>query len=80
MRETEILKQMIDFQKAMFDNMFNAVTVLQDQTEKMVNTYMDQAQRLPEEGREVIGEWVNTYKEGRQNFRKTVDDLFTNVE
>jgi hypothetical protein len=80
MRDTEIFKHMMHFQKATFDNMFNTVTTIHEQTEKMVNTYMDQTQQLSREGRKIIGEWVNTYKEGCQNFKQTVDELFTHVE
>lgn len=80
MRATEMLKQIIDFQKAVFDNMFNTVTALQEQTEKMVNASMDHTRRLPQEGRKILSEWGNAYKEGRRNYKQTLDELFTHVE
>ena len=80
MDSTKIAKQMIDFQKATFDNSFNAMVMLQEQTEKMVNTFLDQATWLPEEGRRVINEWVDAYKKGREDFKKTVDENFKKVE
>jgi hypothetical protein len=76
----KMAKQMIDFHKATFDNTFNAMVMLQDQTEKMVGTFLEQATWLPEEGKRVIDEWLGAYKKGREDFKKLVDDNFTKVE
>ncbi len=43
----QMTKQMIDFNKTAFDNTFNAMTFLQDQTEKMVSMYMDRPRGFP---------------------------------
>ena len=75
--ETEkFAKQMIDFQKTAFDNTFTAVTMLQDQAERMVNTVIDQATWLPEESRQVIDEMVGAYKKGRTDFKGVMDENF----
>jgi len=71
---------MIEFHKATFDNTFNAMVMLQDQTERMVNITLEQATWLPEEGKRVITEWVQAYKKGREDFRNTVDGNFKKVE
>lgn len=73
-------KQMIDFQKTTFDNTFNAMVSLQEQTEIMVNTIIDQSPWLPEEGKKVINEWLEAYKKGRNDFKKFVDENFKKVE
>ena len=65
MEPIKMAKQMIDFNKATFDNTFNAMTLLQEQTAKMVNTFMGQATFLPEEGKKMLNEWVQTFKKGR---------------
>ena len=80
MEPGKISKQMIDFQKTTFDNTFNAMVSLQEQTEKMVNTIMDQSPWLPEEGKKVINEWVGAYKKGCNDFKKFVDENFKKVE
>ena len=78
--ETEnFAKQMIDFQKATFDNTFTAVTMLQDQAERMVNTMLEQTTWLPEESRRVIDEMVGTYKKGRVDFKGVVDENFVKL-
>ena len=76
----KMTKQMLDFHKATFDNSFNAMVMLQDQTEKMVNTFIAQATWLPAEGRKVVNEWLSAYKKGRVDFKKLVDDNFKKVE
>jgi predicted aminopeptidase len=80
MEPTKMAKQMIDFHKATFDNSFNAMVMLQDQTEKMVNTFSGQATWLPEEGKRAIDEWLKAYKKGREDFKKLVDENFKKVE
>ena len=76
----KLAKQMIDFNKASFDNTFTAMVLLQEQTEKMVNAFMDQATWLPGEGRKALNEWVETVKKGREDFKKVVDQGFGKVE
>jgi hypothetical protein len=87
MDQKQIAKQMMEFNKTAFDNTFNAMTVMQDQTEKLVFRFLEKAPWVPEEGKKVINEWVNAYKKGREEFKATTDesykkvaDYFTNAE
>ncbi|MDD5167637.1 MAG: hypothetical protein PHN75_02390 [Syntrophales bacterium] len=80
MEQGKIAKQMIDFHKATFDNTFNAMSILQEQTERMVNMFLEQSPWVPEDGKKAIDEWVKTYKKGRTDFKATVDDSFTKVD
>jgi hypothetical protein len=73
-------KQMIDFHKATFDNTFNAMVTLQEQTEKMVNLFIEQASWMPDDGKKVLNDWVSAYKKGREEYKKTVDDNFKKVD
>ena len=75
-----IAKQMIDFQKTTFDNTFNAMILLQEQSENMVNTLLNQAVWMPQEGRTAITDWVKSYTKGREEFKKNVDENFIKVE
>ncbi len=78
--ETEnVAKQMIDFQKATFDNTFTAVTMLQDQAERMFNTMIEQTNWLPEESRRAIDEMVGAYKKGRADFKGVMDGNFAKM-
>lgn len=80
MEQGKIAKQMIDFHKATFDNTFNAMSILQEQTERMVNMFLEQSPWVPEEGRKAINEWVKAYKKGRTNFKTTVDESYQKVD
>ena len=71
---------MIEFNKATFDNTFNAMVMLQEQAERLANTLLEQATWLPEEGKKVIEEWVEAYKKGREDFKKAADENFKRVE
>ena len=75
----QMLKQMLDFNKTAFDNSFSAMLTIQEQNEKMVNTFLEQAAWIPEEGKKLIKEWVDTYKKGCDDFKKTADDNFKKV-
>ena len=80
MDQKQLFKQMLDFQKTTFDNSFNAMVLLQEQTEKASVTLLDQATWLPEEGRKAIDEWIAAYKKGREDFKALVDENFSKVE
>jgi hypothetical protein len=75
-----IAKQIIDFNKATFDNTFDAINVLQDHCEKMVNLFLQKASLFPPEGKNVILKWMETYKKGKNDFKQSVDDSFKTVE
>jgi hypothetical protein len=52
MEQEKIVKQIFGFYKTTFDSSFNAMTILQEQTEKMVQTAMNQSPGFPKkEGR-----------------------------
>lgn len=80
MDQKNLLKQMTDFQKATFDNSFKAMTTIQEQGEKMTDIFLTQASWLPEEGKKVISDWINTYKEGRTSFQGDVEKNFSKVQ
>ena len=77
----QIAKQMIQFNKTAFDNTFSAMTVLQEQTEKMVNMFLEQQSPwMPAEGKKAVTDWIKAYKQGREDFKATVDNNYKKVE
>lgn len=80
MEPMKLAKQMIDFNKATFDNSFNTMVLLQEQTEKMVNAFLEQSTWLPEEGKKILNEWVAAYKKGREEFKKVVNEGYKKVD
>ena len=79
MDQKQITKQMMEFNKRAFDNTFNVMMVLQDQTEKLVFTFLEKAQWFPEDGKKVINEWVKAYKKGPEEFKSYADDNYKKV-
>jgi polyhydroxyalkanoate synthesis regulator phasin len=80
MEPKQIAKQMIDFNKTAFDNSFEAMAVLQDQTEKMVNAIIEQNALIPEEGKKAVNDWIKSYKKGRNDLKTAADESFKKVE
>ncbi|MBA4396375.1 MAG: hypothetical protein C0394_03175 [Syntrophus sp. (in: bacteria)] len=80
MDQTKVTRQMIEFYKTTFDNTFNAMMILQEQTEKMVGLFLEQSPWLPKEGKEAVNEWVKTYKRGRDSYKTSVDESYKKVK
>lgn len=80
MDQKQILKQMIEFNQATFNNTFQAMVLLQDQFERVAQTAVEQANWLPAEGRKAIENWVEAYKTGRDNYKSYVEDSYKKVE
>ena len=83
----QITKQLMDFNKTVFDQTFKMMTILHDQTESIVFRFLEKAQWIPEDGKKVINEWANAYKKGSEYFKaytdesyKSVTDYFAEVE
>jgi len=80
MNPKQIAQQMIAFNKTAFDNNFNAMKTLHEQTEKIVNKFWEKTPLFPEEGKKAISDWMKAYKKGCDDFKKVVDDNFKKVE
>lgn len=80
MDHKQITKQMIQFNKTAFDNSFSAMTMVYEQNEKMLETFLGQASWMPEEGRKAIKDWMASYRTGCDNFKKLVDDSYAKVD
>lgn len=76
----QMVKQMFDFNKTAVEKTFSAVTVMQDQTEKMFNLWLDQNKWFPEEGKKAMTEWVKTCKNGRDEFKAKIDEGYKKIE
>jgi hypothetical protein len=75
-----MLKQMLSFNKTAYDNSFSAMLTIQEQNAKMVNTFLEQAAWMPEEGKKLIRDWVGAYKKGCEDFKKTADENYRKVD
>ena len=80
MQPNQLLKQMVDFNKAAFDNSFNTMLILQEQMESMAKAYADQATGISAEAENAVHEWTKVYKKGLADFKNMVDENFQKVE
>jgi hypothetical protein len=80
MDSTQFVKQTLGFQKTIFENSYNAMIVVQDQTEKMMNSYLDQLPWVTEESKSSMKATVDLAKKAREDFKTAVDDGFAKFE
>ncbi len=80
MQPKDMLKQMIDFNKSVYENAFKNMNVIQEQMEKVVNLYIDNVSGMSEEGKKAAKEWAMMYKKGYDDFKKLVDSNFKKME
>jgi polyhydroxyalkanoate synthesis regulator phasin len=76
----QMIKQMFDFNKTAVDKTFAAMAVMQDQTEKMFNLWLDQNKWYPEEGKKAMSDWVKTFKTSRDEFKSKMDEGYKKIE
>lgn len=76
MNSTMMIKQVLDFNKKAFDGSFNAMFAVQEHAQKMARVFWESSRFIPEEGKKVVGDWVNTYKNGLNEFKTNVDSRF----
>jgi hypothetical protein len=56
------------------------MNMFQDQTEKMVNTFLEQVPGLPLESKKILQGWMEICKTARDEYKKTIDEAFKNLE
>lgn len=76
MQQNEFMKMMIDFNRTSFENTFNSVKGMQEQTEKMMLGMVDKQAALPEPMKKSILEWLDTMKKTRDEFKATMDSNY----
>ena len=79
MQPKELLKQMVTFNKAAFENSFNTMLMLQEQMERMSRVYVDQATGISAETKNAVNEWTQLYKKGLADFKAVIDENFKKV-
>jgi len=79
MDNKQIAKQMVQFNKTAFDNSFNAMNMVYEQNEKMIETFLTQATWMPEEGKKAIKDWMSAYRTGCTDFKQMVDENYAKV-
>ena len=79
MDSIKIGKQMITFQKTVFDNSFNALSVVQDQTETMIRTFIEQSPFSTDESKKQLNEIFEYTRQARDTFKKSIDEGYGQI-
>ena len=86
MTQTNIPKQVLDyqrqvleFQKAAFENGYNAIVALQERQLELADRMISQVPNLPDEARELMQTWRGAAEDGQRHFKHTVDGSFDAV-
>jgi len=72
----KIAKEVLELNKSVLDNTFNAISTVQDQSAKMFTSVIDEANWLPDEGKKIIIDWVSAYQRGRNDFKAVTDEKY----
>ncbi len=80
METIQFAKQTLSFQKTVIDNSFNAMNMVQDQSEKMLSGYLENLPWVTEEGKKSLQTSIDMAKQIRDDFKKAVDDGFEQIE
>jgi hypothetical protein len=76
----ENMKQVISFYKTVFENSYNTVSMIQDQSEMLMKTMVEQSPWITADGKKTLTQWTSSYKKGREDFKKIVEDGYQRAE
>lgn len=80
MEQDKGMKQMMDFYKAQFEQTFSAMTAWQEQGEKMMESFLEQASWMPAEGKKAAGEWLRMIRQGREALKNQAQQQYQQAE
>ncbi len=80
METKRMAKQMISFQRNLFENSYHAMNMVVEQTENMAKSLMDQMPMVPQENKKAMEDALSFYKKARDDFKKAVEDGFGKME
>ena len=77
---TKMAQQMTGVYKSTIDNSINAMTMIQENTERMVSNSLEQSPWFPEEGKKFVNAWMNAYKKGYDDLKIAADGHYKKLE
>ncbi|MBU1171941.1 MAG: hypothetical protein KKD44_20495 [Proteobacteria bacterium] len=69
MKHTPIIKNIMVYNKAGFENAFNSLVVLQNQAESYIETAFKQNSLIPDEGKSLMKSWLQLVKNTQESAR-----------
>ena len=72
-------KQLMEFNKRAFDNFYNTLSTLQDETESIVSRLMEKSTWMTPEGKKMFSQMSESYRKGRNDFKAMADENYRKV-
>lgn len=76
MDQKQSVKQIMDFNKRTFDNVFNTLSSLQDETESMMERFMEKSNWITPEGKKIFNQMADSYRKGRGDLKTLADENY----
>jgi hypothetical protein len=80
MEAEKLTKQMIEFQKTVFNNTFEIVMAVQDQSEEISRSWCEKNSILPDQSKKVMLEWGHIIKQSLKEYKKAINLGFETIE
>lgn len=80
MNSNSLMKQVISFQKAVFDSNYNSVTVFQDYSQSMTDGFIKQIPWVTEEQKKSLTDVFDYIRKSKEEYREAVDKGFVDME
>ena len=78
--ETNVMHQAVETGRTWFDAAYSTSVQFQDQGEQLFRSYVHQTPWFDENTKKTVDVWLNSYKQGRDAIKKTMDESFNNME
>ena len=75
-----IAKQMIGLQRISVEGMISNMIMFWDQTGSVMNSFLNQAAWVPEEGKKAFREWTDSNKKGCETLKNAVNNGYASLE
>ena len=75
-RAASLALKAVRLQKTAFDRAIDGLGRVQDQSAKLLQRAAKNASWTPDEGKEIVNEWIQSMERGRNDFKKTMDSSF----
>ncbi|PKN76979.1 MAG: hypothetical protein CVU52_02415 [Deltaproteobacteria bacterium HGW-Deltaproteobacteria-10] len=79
MEKNQLGRQMMEFNKTLFDNTFNYMATLQAQNEKIATRFLDKLPWFPEEGKKAFYQSIASYKKQQEDFKIKAQENYIKV-
>ncbi len=79
MDQKQLFREMLEFNKAAFDNNLKAMFLYQTQSEEYILRFLNSAVWIPEENRKMTMQWLEGYKKNYEHLKACADKNYRKI-